>query len=89
MEKKRVTAGVLALLMVFMTVVSVLTPGMTAQAAGTTLIVHYGGRADNSYEGWKKEGKDSRLILLMRMRSAKWLCTRPTGNRQASDLSCA
>ena len=33
MEKKRVTAGVLALLMVFMTVVSVLTPGMTAQAA--------------------------------------------------------
>lgn len=51
MEKKRVTAGVLALLMVFMTVVSVLTPGMTAQAAGTTLIVHYGGRADNSYEG--------------------------------------
>ncbi|MDE6620180.1 MAG: type I pullulanase [Lachnospiraceae bacterium] len=52
MRKKHVTAGLLALLMVFMTVVSVLTPGMTAWAAGTTLIVHYGGRADNTYDGW-------------------------------------
>ena len=66
MEKKRVTAGVLALLMVFMTVVSVLTPGMTAQAAGTTLIVHYGGRADNSYEGWNlwiwEEGREGQQV---------------------------
>lgn len=66
MEKKRVTASVLALLMVFMTVVSVLTPGMTAQAAGTTLIVHYGGRADNSYEGWNlwiwEEGREGQQV---------------------------
>ena len=52
MKKKRVTAGALALFLVFMTVLSVLTSGLIAQAAGTTLIIHYGGRSDNSYEGW-------------------------------------
>ncbi len=52
MEKKRWAAGFMALILAFVTVVSVLIPGLTARAAGTTLIVHYGGRADNSYDGW-------------------------------------
>ncbi len=66
MMKKRVTAGVLALLMVFMTVVSVLTSGMTAWAAGATLIVHYGGRADNTYDGWNlwiwEDGREGQQV---------------------------
>ncbi|MDE7202740.1 MAG: type I pullulanase [Lachnospiraceae bacterium] len=66
MWKKRQIAGFLALLMVFMTVVSVFTPGMTAKAAGTTLIVHYGGRADDSYDGWNlwiwEEGREGQQV---------------------------
>lgn len=64
--KKRLTAGLMAMLMMLMTVVSVLTPGMTARAAGTTLIVHYGGRADNNYEGWNlwmwEEGREGQQV---------------------------
>lgn len=56
----------MAMLMMLMTVVSVLTPGMTAKAAGTTLIVHYGGRADNNYEGWNlwmwEEGREGQQV---------------------------
>lgn len=66
MRKKQITAGMLVLLMIFMTVVSVLTPGITVQAAGTTLIIHYGGRADNSYEGWNlwiwEEGREGQRV---------------------------
>ena len=62
MEKKRWAAGFMALILAFVTVVSVLIPGLTARAAGTTLIVHYGGRADNSYDGWNlwiwEEGRE-------------------------------
>lgn len=66
MKKKRVTAGALALFLVFMTVLSVLTSGLIAQAAGTTLIIHYGGRSDNSYEGWNlwiwEEGREGQRV---------------------------
>lgn len=66
MRRKRQIAGLLALLMVIMTVVSVFTPGMTARAAGTTLIVHYGGRADDSYDGWNlwiwEEGREGQQV---------------------------
>lgn len=66
MRKKQITAGMLVLLMIFMTVVSVLTPGITVQAAGTTLIIHYGERADNSYEGWNlwiwEEGREGQRV---------------------------
>jgi len=66
MKKRRIPAGMLALLMVFITVLSVLGHGMTAQAAGTTLIIHYGGRADNSYEGWNlwiwEEGREGQQV---------------------------
>lgn len=54
------------MLLMLMTVVSVLTPGMTAQAAGRTLIVHYGGRADNNYDGWNlwiwEDGRDGQQV---------------------------
>ena len=66
MKRKRQIAGLLAWLMVFMTVVSVLTPEMTARAAGKTLIVHYGGRADDSYDGWNlwiwEEGREGQQV---------------------------
>lgn len=66
MRKKRQIAGLLALLMAVMTVVSVFVPGMTARAAGTTLIVHYGGRADDSYDGWNlwiwEEGREGQQV---------------------------
>lgn len=66
MGKKRQIAGLLAWLMVFMTVVSALVPGMTARAAGTTLIVHYGGRTDDSYDGWNlwiwEEGREGQQV---------------------------
>lgn len=64
--KKRLTAGLLAMLMIIMTVMSVLTQGMTAEAAGMTLIVHYGGRADNSYDGWNlwiwEDGREGQQV---------------------------
>lgn len=66
MGKKRQIAGLLAWLMVFMTVVSALVPGMTARAAGTTLIIHYGGRTDDSYDGWNlwiwEEGREGQQV---------------------------
>lgn len=66
LRKKRLAAFLMALAMAFMTVMSVLTPGMTARAAGTTLIVHYGGRADDSYEGWNlwiwEEGREGQRV---------------------------
>lgn len=66
MRKKQWTAGLLALFMVFMTMVSALSPGMTARAAGMTLIVHYGGRADGSYDGWNlwiwEEGREGQQV---------------------------
>lgn len=64
--KKRLTAGFMAMLMMLMTVVSVLTPDITAEAAGTTLIVHYGGRSDNSYDGWNlwiwEDGREGQQV---------------------------
>ncbi len=64
--RKRLMAGMLAVLMVFVTVVSVLTPSMAVQAAGKTLIIHYGGRSDNSYDGWNlwiwEEGREGQQV---------------------------
>lgn len=66
MRKKQWTAGLLALFMVLMTMVSALSPGMTARAAGMTLIVHYGGRADGNYDGWNlwiwEEGREGQQV---------------------------
>ncbi len=64
--RKKVTAGLLGFLMLVMTVLTCLVPSMEAQAAGTTLIVHYGGRSDNNYEGWNlwiwEEGRDGQQV---------------------------
>lgn len=70
MARKRITripvTIVMIFLMTFMTVVSALMPDMTVWAAGKTLIVHYGGRADNSYEGWNlwvwEEGREGQQV---------------------------
>lgn len=64
--RKRLTAGLMAVLMVFMTVVSVLVPSMTARAASTTLIIHYGGRSDDNYDGWNlwiwEDGREGQQV---------------------------
>ncbi len=64
--KKKITAGFMAVCMMILAVVAGFVPGITAYAAGTTLIVHYGGRSDNSYEGWNlwiwEEGKDGQQV---------------------------
>lgn len=64
--RKRVTTCLLIFLMLAMTVLTCLTPEMEAQAAGKTLIVHYGGRSDNSYEGWNlwiwEEGRGGQRV---------------------------
>lgn len=63
---KRLAAAVMAVLMAFVTVVSILAPSITAQAAGKTLIVHYGGRSDGNYEGWNlwiwEEGREGQQV---------------------------
>lgn len=63
---KRITAGLLAFLMSFLMVFGVITPVQEVQAAGTTLIVHYGGREDNSYDGWNlwlwEEGSEGKQL---------------------------
>ena len=64
--RKRITAGLLGILMIFISVFSSLVPSKTAYAAGTTLIIHYGGRADNNYDGWNlwiwEDGKDGQQV---------------------------
>ena len=64
--RKRVTAGLMGILMVLMTVFAGFVPSMEVQAAGKTLIIHYGGRQDNNYEGWNlwiwEEGRDGQQV---------------------------
>ena len=64
--RRRITSMMLAVLLCLMTIVSVFVPGMEVQAAGTTLIVHYGGRADNTYDGWNlwmwEEGREGQQV---------------------------
>lgn len=64
--RKKITAGFMAIWMMVLTVAAGFVPSMTAYAAGTTLIIHYGGRSDNNYEGWNlwiwEEGKDGQQV---------------------------
>lgn len=64
--KKRITAGFIGLCMLFLAVSAGILPEMTAYAAGTTLIIHYGGRSDGNYEGWNlwvwEDGKDGQQV---------------------------
>ncbi len=63
---KRITAGLIGLCMMVMSILAGLAPGVAAYAAGTTLIVHYGGRSDGNYDGWNlwiwEEGKDGQQV---------------------------
>ena len=64
--KKRPVAFLTAILMFVMTVISVITPEMLVHAAGKTLIIHYGGRTDDKYEGWNlwlwEEGREGQQV---------------------------
>lgn len=63
---KRVSALCMSLLLFLITALTAFTPAMEVQAVGKTLIVHYGGRSDNSYEGWNlwiwEEGRDGQQV---------------------------
>lgn len=64
--RNRITAGFMGAAMLVMALFSSLLPYTVAHAAGRTLIVHYGGRSDNNYEGWNlwvwEEGKDGQQL---------------------------
>lgn len=64
--QKRITAVFLSAVMMLLAVFAGFVPGKTVYAAGTTLIVHYGGRSDNNYEGWNlwiwEDGKDGQQV---------------------------
>ena len=68
-KKQGFRKGMSVVLMLLMVVTNLLTcmgTGIKAEAAGTTLIVHYGGRADNSYDEWNlwiwEEGADGQAV---------------------------
>ena len=65
MGKKRI-AVFLAFVMALSVVLGQLTPYITTKAAGSTLIIHYGGREDGNYDGWNlwvwEEGKDGKQV---------------------------
>ena len=50
--RKRLTAFMLAFLMPLVTLLGMIPAMETNAAAGTTFIVHYGGRADGDYSPW-------------------------------------
>ena len=60
--KKKLSALCLALVMALCTLLPSPLPATEVNAAGTTFIVHYGGRADGDYTGWNmwiwEEGHD-------------------------------
>ena len=67
--KKKITAFMLAILMPLVMILSLWVPTDASRvqaAAGTTFIVHYGERADNSYDGWNvwvwEEGFDGQSV---------------------------
>ena len=64
--KHKFTAGFLALVMVVSTILGQFLPYMTVSAAASTLIIHYGGREDDNYDGWNlwvwEEGKDGKQV---------------------------
>ena len=62
----KISTRLYGLLMSIIVLLGSLQPCMTVQAAGTTFIVHYGGRSDNNYDGWNlwlwEEGKDGQQV---------------------------
>lgn len=86
--QKRVTAGLLGFLMLVMTVLTCFVPCIETQAAGTTLIVHYGGRSDNNYEGWNlwiwEEGRDGQEVDFTESDSFGQIAVYQTNRKPAS-----
>lgn len=86
--RKKVATGLLSFLMLVMTVLTCLVPGMEAQAAGTTLIVHYGGRSDNNYDGWNlwiwEEGRDGQQVSFTESDSFGQIAIYQTNRKPAS-----
>ncbi len=64
--RKKITVGLMGILIFFMAVCSSLVPVTVSYAAGTTLIIHYGGRADGNYDGWNlwlwEDGRDGQQV---------------------------
>ena len=64
--KKTLTALCLAFVMALCTLLPSPLPAAEVNAAGTTFIVHYGGRADDNYNGWNmwiwEEGHDGTSV---------------------------
>ena len=63
---KSVISFVCAVALICVNVLGLLGNPMTVKAAGTTLILHYGGREDNSYDNWNlwmwEEGADGQAV---------------------------
>ena len=63
---KKITIVLTGVFLLLSSLFTALLPSSTANAAGTTLIVHYGGRADNNYDGWNmwiwEEGRDGQSV---------------------------
>ena len=64
--KKKIMSGLLAFVMVLSVVLGQFMPCSTAKAAGSTLIIHYGGREDKNYDGWNvwiwEDGKEGKQV---------------------------
>lgn len=62
---KKLKSAILAAIVLFVSVLGFI-PAQVAEAAGTTVIIHYGGREDNNYDGWNiwlwEEGKDGQSV---------------------------
>lgn len=62
----KLSTRLFGLLMSIAVLLSSLLPGGVVHSAGTTFIVHYGGRSDNNYDGWNlwlwEEGKDGQQV---------------------------
>lgn len=63
---KKITIVLTGVFLLLSSLFTALLPSSTANAAGTTLIIHYGGRADNNYDGWNmwiwEEGRDGQSV---------------------------
>lgn len=63
---KKLTAMLLACIMAVSMIIGQTVPFMTVHAASSTLIIHYGGREDDNYDGWNlwvwEDGKDGKQV---------------------------
>ncbi|MCR4801772.1 MAG: type I pullulanase [Lachnospiraceae bacterium] len=63
---KKITSLLLGLVMAISMVIGQAGPVVSLKAAGSTLIIHYGGRENNDYKGWNlwlwEDGKDGKQV---------------------------